>query len=300
MNTAAMAVLLWALGAPQASVAPGAPDVLTAARALYAAGNYEDALSRLAQATGDSAIAEVDEYRALCLLALGRSSEAQHTLEDLVAREPMFKMSDADISPRLVSMYRDTRKRLLPTAARDLYTKAKTDYDKKDFAASSAEFKNLLALLGDEDLAGSNSPVADLKMLAEGFSALADGEVAAANKAAAAAAAAAAPPSPPPTPATPKLYTEDDAQVAPPVAISMPYPSWRPPRADANREYHGTLRIVIDATGHVESATMVTPVTTSYDPLLLAAAKNWTFKPAQLDGENVRYAKVIAVVLSPR
>jgi TonB family protein len=300
MNPAALAVLLWALGAPQANIAPAAPDLLASARALYASGNYEDALSRLAQARGDVAIGEVDEYRALCLLALGRSTEAQHTLEDLVAREPMFKMSDTEISPRLVSMYRDTRKRLLPTAARDLYTKAKTDYDNKDFAGSSIEFKKLMALLADDDLAGSNSPVADLKMLAEGFSALADGEVAAAAKAAAATAAAAAPPPPPAPSGPPKVYTEDDKAVVAPVAVSTPYPSWRPAKADASREYRGAIRVVIDAGGHVESATMVTSVTTSYDPLLLEAAKNWTFKPARLDGAPVRYSKQISVVLSPR
>ena len=297
MTLAALAVMLWALGAPQASVAPAATDLLAAARALYASGNYEDALSRLAQAPGDVAIGEVDEYRALCLLALGRSSEAQHTLEDLVAREPMFKMSDTDISPRLVTMYRDTRKRLLPTAARDLYTKAKADYDKKDFPTSSEEFRKLLTLLGDEDLAGTNSPVADLKILAEGFLTLSDGEVAAAAKQTA---AAAAPPEPPPSATAPKVYTEDDKQVEAPVAVSVPYPAWKPARADASREYHGSLRIVIDATGHVESATIVTSVTTSYDPLLMEAAKNWTFKPARLNGAAVKYTKVIAVVLSPR
>jgi TonB family protein len=137
-------------------------------------------------------------------------------------------------------------------------------------------------------------------MLAEGFSALADGEVAAAAKAAAATAAAAAPPPPPAPSGPPKVYTEDDKAVVAPVAVSTPYPSWRPAKADASREYRGAIRVVIDAGGHVESATMVTSVTTSYDPLLLEAAKNWTFKPARLDGAPVRYSKQISVVLSPR
>jgi tetratricopeptide (TPR) repeat protein len=305
MIASALAVALWALaGAPQTTATP-APD-LAAARALYAAGNYEDALSRLPATPGDETVGEVDEYKALCLLALGRSAEAQHSLEDLVTRQPLFKMSDTDISPRLVTMFHDTRKRLLPSTARDLYAKAKTDYEQEHYATSSAEFKVLLTLLADEDLADATSTVADLKMLAEGFAKLADANAVAAAKAAPPPTAPTTPPdsasAAPPAPMTdsgPRIYTESDTSVIPPVAISAPYPTWRPPASAFNHEYHGLLRIVIDASGHVESAVMVVTVHVAYDPLLLAAAKDWTFKPAQLNGENVRYQRQIAVSLSP-
>lgn len=302
-----LAAALWALASPQQTSVPSGPD-LAAARALYAAGNYEDALSRLPTTPGDATVGEVDEYRALCQLALGRSDDAQRSLEDLVTRQPLFKMSDTDISPRLVTMFRDTRKRLLPSTARDLYAKGKADYEQQQYATSSAEFKDLLALLGDEDLADVTSTVADLKMLAEGFAKLAD-----ANAAAAAATKAAAPPPAPTTPpdlsptasraptpdAGAKIYTEKDATVVPPVAISTPYPTWRPPATAFNHDYLGLLRLVIDASGHVESATMVVSVHVAYDPLLVAAAKDWTYKPAQLNGENVKYLRQIAVSLSP-
>jgi tetratricopeptide (TPR) repeat protein len=303
-----VAAALWALASPQQTSAPSGPD-LAAARALYAAGNYEEALSRLPATPGDATVGEVDEYRALCLLALGRSAEAQHSLEDLVARQPLFKMSDTDISPRLVTMYRDTRRRLLPSTARDLYAKAKADYEQEQYAASSSEFKDLLALLGDADLADAASTVADLKMLADGFSKLADANAAEAAKAAAAKAAASPPPttpdSPPPIPATApdpgeKIYTDSDTNVVPPVAISAPYPTWRPPSSRFNQDYKGLLRIVIDASGHVESAVMVVSVHVAYDPLLVAAAKDWTFKPATLNGDSVKYQRLIAVSLSPR
>jgi TonB family protein len=307
MIAAAVALVLWAFGAPQTGAAAGPPDLL-AARALYAAGNYEDALTRLATVPSDSSIGEVDEYRALCLLALGRAADAQRSLDDLVTHEPLFRMSETDMSPRLVTMFRETRRRLLPGAARDLYTKARADYDGQRYGAASAEFKTLLALLADEDLATSASTLGDLKVLAEGFSSLADGKVA----------AAAPPPAPAPAAATPaaasapsgtsktsapdpkRIYSEDDKNVEPPVAIAMPYPSWRPPNAAANREYRGAIRIVIGANGHVESAAMVTSVTAAYDAQLLAAARDWTFKPAQLDGANVRYQKQVIVSLSPR
>jgi hypothetical protein len=305
-----VAAALWALASPQQTGAPSGPD-LAAARALYAAGNYEEALSRLPTTPGDATVGEVDEYRALCLLALGRSAEAQHSLEDLVTRQPLFKMSETDISPRLVTMFRDTRKRMLPSTARDLYAKAKTDYEHEQYATSSAEFKDVLALLGDEDLADAASTLADLKMLAEGFSKLSDANAAEAAKAAAAKAAATPPPPTTPPEASPttpaatpdpgeKIYTESDPAVVPPVAISAPYPTWRPPTSRFNQDYHGLLRIVIDASGHVESAAMVVSVHVAYDPLLLAATKDWTFKPATLNGESVKYQRLIAVSLSPR
>jgi tetratricopeptide (TPR) repeat protein len=311
MIPSALAVALWALaGAPQTPAIP-LPD-LPAARALYAAGNYEDALNRLPPTPGDATVGEVDEYRALCLLALGRPADAQRSLEDLVTRQPLFKMSDTDMSPRLVTMFRNTRKRLLPGAARDLYAKAKADFEQEQYTTSAAEFKDLLALLNDEDLADATSTVADLKMLAEGFAKLADtnATAAAAKAAAAKATAPAAPPTtvPDPAPTTPvapqdsgtKIYTESDANVVPPVAISTPYPTWRPPNSSYNREYQGLLRLVIDATGHVESAVMVASVNAVYDPLLVAAAKDWTYKPALLNGDGVRYQRQIAVSLSPR
>jgi hypothetical protein len=306
MIPALAAVALWALsGARQTSAAPGPTD-LAAARASYAAGNYEDALNRLAATPGDTMVGEVDEYRALCLLALGRSADAERSLEDLVTRQPLFKMSDTDISPRLITMYRDTRKRLLPNTARDLYTKAKADFEQQQYAASSAEFKDLLAILDDEDLADSTSTLADLRLLAEGFAKLADAGAAAAANVAGPPPALAGQPAPslatPPEPTTDpsaKIYNEDDTTVTPPVAIAAPYPTWRPPSAAFNHEYHGLLRLVIDASGHVESAAMIVPVNVAYDPLLLAAAKDWTFKPAQLNGENVRYQKQISVSLTP-
>jgi len=306
-----VAAALWALAGPQQISASSGPD-LAAARALYAAGNYEEALSRLPTAPGDATVGEVDEYRALCQLALGRSADAQRSLEDLVTRQPLFKMSETDISPRLVTMFRETRRRLLPSTARDLYAKAKADYEQRQYAAAAAEFKDLLTLLGDEDLADAASTVGDLKILAEGFAKLADANAAEAAKAAAAKAAAAPPASTTPpdlTPTTPvasppnsgvKIYTESDTNVVPPVAISAPYPTWRPPTSRFNQEYHGLLRIVIDASGHVESAAMVVSVHVAYDPLLLAATKDWTFQPATLNGETVKYQRLIAVSLSPR
>jgi TonB family protein len=57
---------------------------------------------------------------------------------------------------------------------------------------------------------------------------------------------------------------------------------------------------VIAADGKVEMASVVTPGHPAYDPLLLAAAKDWQYKPAMRDGKPVRYQKLIPFVLRPR
>ena len=43
------------------------------------------------------------------------------------------------------------------------------------------------------------------------------------------------------------------------------------------------------------AATMRVSVALRYDPLLLAAARNWTYTPAMLDGRPVKYRKIVQV-----
>jgi outer membrane biosynthesis protein TonB len=90
--------------------------------------------------------------------------------------------------------------------------------------------------------------------------------------------------------------------VTPPVDIgSRTLPEWKaPPGAAGQFEYRGVLRLLIDEQGKVEQAALVQKVLDSYDPLLLAAARSWTFRPARRNGQPVRYQKVIGITLLPR
>jgi TonB family protein len=311
---ATLGFALWAL-ASQGRATPAADD-LTAAKSLYAQGIYEDALARLEKIRGDGTADEVDEYRALCLLALGRTTDSQHALESLFTRTPLFKMSDADVPPRLVTMFHDVRRRLLPVAIRTMYTRAKTAYDQESFTAAYAEFKDLLVLASDEDLGDEAPAMSDLKMLAEGFLNLSQEKAAAAAAKAAKAAAAAPPPAPDPAPSSsppkppatpdpapqgPRIYTDADHDVTPPVDVVKALPEWNPSNPQWRKfELSGAIRIVIDESGKVESAVLVKSVHESYDPLLLAAARQWQFKPARKNGQPVKYQKVVAVLLAPR
>lgn len=297
MVTTSLALVLLAL-AQQERVALPASENFAAAKGLYASGAYEEALSRLSTPLTEGS-PEADQYRALCLLALGRTAEAERSLEALVTRAPFFKMSDAEVSPRLVAMFHDVRKRRLPAAARGLYATAKTNFMEKNYTTASSQLNDLLALLADEDLSGDADALADVGLLAEGFLKLAEMELAAAANAeaasaAAGAAAAAAPPAS-------KVYSAADKDVKAPVEIVQALPPWTLPHPVAGlQEYRGALRIVIDERGAVESASVADSISETYDPLLLAATREWKFRPAMRNGVPVKYQKLIGVVLKGR
>jgi hypothetical protein len=306
MISTILALVLWTL-VPDTAAQTLSAGNLAAAKALYASGDYEEALSNLASPKPDDSPDEVDEYRSLCLLALGRTVDAQHSLESLVTRSPMFKMSEADVSPRLVTIFHDVRKRLLPTTVRDLYDKAKANFEQGHYEAAKPQFEQLMVLLADDDLAGNAAALADLKMLSDGFLKLTTAQLAAKN-----AAAAPPTPAPKPTPATPaenasqvvpiadRVFSIEDKEVTAPVEVSCPVPEWHPANATQLREYRGFLRIVIGIDGKVETSALVVPAHPAYDPLLLAAVKDWQFKPALREGQPVKYQKMIPIVLKPR
>src|SRR5438477_4310783 len=78
-------------------------DSLTAARDLYRAAAYDDALALLNRMTGSPQRVEenlaIEQYRALCLLALGRVDEAEHAIEAVVITAPSYHPSAEDASP---------------------------------------------------------------------------------------------------------------------------------------------------------------------------------------------------------
>jgi outer membrane biosynthesis protein TonB len=83
--------------------------------------------------------------------------------------------------------------------------------------------------------------------------------------------------------------------VMPPVMVRQDIPQY-PGRVAFDRT--GVLEVVIDINGAVESATMLEGVEALYNRLLLAAAKNWMYQPARLDGAPVKYRKRIQITLT--
>jgi TonB family protein len=296
MKPATLALLIFAFGARAAA----ADDPLDAARTLYLSASYEEALSALTNLPASADPDQADKFRALCLLALNRTQDAQQALEKLATRRPLLKFDESE-SPKLVAMFREARARVLPNAAKTMYATAKGNFEEGQLTKAATQFAELIALLSDKEFA-NQAPFADLRLLAEGFAKLTDQQMAG-NRAAAAAAKAAVP-EPPPPPAPPaepnKIYTVADNDVTPPVAIEQTIPQWVPPTGSLRyQEFSGVLEIVVDENGSVTSASMAQRINVVYDQVLVAATRRWRYRPAQRAGKPVKYRKQINVVLRP-
>jgi hypothetical protein len=274
--------------------AAGVEDSLTSARDLYSAASYEDALNilnriRSTDQNGDE-IRAIDQYRAFCLLALGRNADAEAAIESVVVADPFFQPA-SDVSPRVRSAFTDVRRRILPNIVQQRYATARAAFDRKEFAAAQLGFEQVLNVLSDPDVgaAAGRSPLADIRTLATDFRDLS-------AKAALPAPLPAAPIAetvPPPRPAVPRIFTPDDTGVIPPSVVRQVLPPFEfqvlvPPAP-------GSVEIVIDERGLVESATMRKSILARYDAQVIEATKNWQYKPATLNGDPVKYRKVVNI-----
>ena len=271
-------------------------DPLDAARELYASARYDEALAMLNNMRPSDSRETVDrrsieQYRSLCLLALGRGSEAEAAIAAVVTADPMFQPSEVEASPRVRAAFTEVRQRLLPEIAGARYTAAKATYDRKEFALAKHQFEELLKLLHDPAMGGK---LGDLKTLAKGFLELA--------------AAASAPPPPPPAPerkapppppapARPdpaKVYGPDDAGVTAPVAVRQTVPPV-PQTIMSQVKDRGRVEIVIDEQGRVAQGVMRQSIHPMYDQHVLSATREWRYRPATFNGVPVKYRKTILV-----
>lgn len=282
-----------------AQLRDGRENPLTAARDLYASARYDEALAVLNGLPSDNAIADrksVEQYRSLCLLALGRGTEAESAIAAVVTADPLFMPGEADASPRVRAAFSDVRQRMLPQIAATRYASAKVAFDRKDYKAAQAQFKDLMALLDDPQMSGKQS---DLRTLAKGFMDLAT-------------AAAVPPPEPkkadppaaPPAPvaAAPKpekIWSAEDPGIVLPVALRQEVPRVPVNVAPQARD-RGLLELVIDEQGRVMSMTIRMSVHPIYDPLLLSAARDWRYRPATVNGMPVKFRKVIQITVDKR
>jgi len=180
---------VWLLAAQAVSGSQPSSDRLAGVKALFAAADYEAALIVLS--TDDVAASPgADQYRALCLLALGRFDDVDRLLESLIRRDPTFTMSVSEVTPRMIALFRQTRQRLLPGILDDRFKAAKTSFEQGRHAEAAVQFRALLTLLADEDVMSSDGPPVnrDMKRVAEGFLNLATSSLAGSSKAAAQAA----------------------------------------------------------------------------------------------------------------
>ncbi len=299
-RTLGTVLLAVALASPaSAQLRDGRENPLSAARDLYASARYDEALAVLNGLQPSDGVGSdrksIEQYRSLCLLALGRGPEAESAIAAVVTVDPLFMPGEAEASPRVRAAFSDVRQRLLPEIASTRYAGAKAAFDRKEYASAEEQFRSLVTLLNDPQMVGR---LGDLRTLANGFVDLAS--------------AAAAPPPPPrveapvpppvAVPAAPKpsqVWTAEDAGVTPPVALRQDVP--RVPSTLASTVHdRGLLEVAIDEQGRVTGLKIRMSIHAMYDPLLIAAAREWRYKPALVAGVPVKFRKLIQVAVDKR
>jgi tetratricopeptide (TPR) repeat protein len=282
-------------------------DALAHAKDLYASAAYDEALTVLDRLQLEPPVTDADEvgqYRAFCLLALGRTDEGRRAIQALVESNPLFLPSEQQTSPRLLAVFRDVRRQLIPRLVRNSYADAKSAFDQKEMQGAAKGFERVLLLLNDPDSTDFEGSV-DIRMLATGFRDLSKAGLTAAPAATAVSSSAPAAnatvaPKPLEEPQPRRTYGPDDTSVTAPVVVSQTLPPWRYSKlAEAHREYQGVLALVIDENGNVQSVTLLEGVQPEYNAVLVKAARSWKFRPAMKDGVPVQYRKVVKIHLTP-
>jgi TonB family protein len=309
MNMKKRLVAIAALAGNMTMAITAQQNPLMAARDLYASARYDEALAVLnglrPPATG-SDLKSVEQYRSLCLLALGRGTEAEAAIAAVITADPAYHPSEVEASPRVRAAFTEVRQKLLPDIARSRYAEAKATFDRKEYQQARDQFQGLLGLIDDPEMGGR---LGDLRVLVTGFIDLTAAAAAPAPKPAAKAEEPApAPPPPSPssvaaaTPASshasaPRIFGGDDQNVKAPVIIKQEVPRV-PTSVTASTRNRGLLEVVIDEQGRVTSATVRISMHPVYDALLLTAAREWKYQPATLGGKPVKFRKMIQISIS--
>ena len=285
MRTVSIVLLLAA--APLVRTAD-AQDALEAAKAHYAAADYEEALTTLTRVDAAPAASkvEMEQYKAFCFIALGKLPEAERAVASLVALDPKYVPSPTVASPRVLTLVSEMRRKELPGIARRLFDEGRTAFKEKQFDRAQSSFDLLIEILDDPAMKGRPESD-DLRVLAEGFMALSD--------------AAATPPPKVEEPAPVATPARLNTVILPPVALQQTLPEWVPPDPiSASREYAGSLKVVIGADGRVKSSSIEKPSYPTYDARLLLASRQWVYQPATRNGEPIESEKLIAILLRKR
>jgi tetratricopeptide (TPR) repeat protein len=288
-----------------------AQEPLTKAKALYDAARYEEALTVLAPVHEP----EAQQYRALCMLALGRAQDASGEVDSLIASAPTFEPSAEDVPPRFVSLVSETKKRLLPSIARKTFAEAREQFKSGDRAEALKKFE-LVVTLASVGAFKDTSDADDLRTLASGFIELARASapirpapttpVPAPESPKVAEATPAAPPvSTPaaakapakatsPLPSATALQASSD--VSQPVAVRQTIPAI-PSSISGQGSPTASVKVEIGTDGHVVNASMQKSAHPLYDRLVLQFAREWLYTPAMLNGRPVPSEKVVTIQL---
>jgi TonB family protein len=248
-------------------------------KSLYAAAEYDKAL----EVANSLDTLEAQQYKALCLLALGRQADASTAIEALVMASPTFIPSAEDAPPRFVELVTKVRQKMLPAIARRAFAEGRERYTEKQNDEAVRRFSLVLTLLNDPAFADPGTKQ-DLETLAKGFIDLANAAAPPAKTIPAV--AETAPPSPEPPAAPPK--------VTQPIALQQTVPPM-PSDVASRVGPRLVLVVLIDATGRVSSSTIKESAHPRYDMLVSQAARSWRYAPATRNGVPIPSEQVVTI-----
>ena len=297
-----------------------ADDRLAEALRLYDDATYTRALEVLDQLTISEPSPRVHQYRALCLIALGRPDAAERAMADIVAADPFFALEAEAASPRIAAQFASVRRRLLPPLIRRGFADATAQYREGATARARQRFDDVLRLLDDPALQADQS-LADLALVAGAFVELTKAQTPPPSIAvisrpivvapalpviAAPADPAPAPPAAPSSavvasaPGPMRVTASAPAAFEPAVAMVRPLPRWTPPDPrTATRAYSGAIALEVDVNGRVVAAASKKTIHPAYDPVVLAAARQWVFQPARQNGRPIKSEITVEIELLP-
>ena len=289
-------LLVAATVAPAEAQSDSSP--LAAARDLYASARYDEALAVLngIRPLEPNDRKSVEQYRSLCLLALGRGTEAEGAIAAVVTADPLYQPTEADASPRVRAAFTEVRQRLLPEIVSTRYAEAKASFDRKDYAAAEQQFKQVMTLLNDPQMGGR---LPDLRVLVSGFLDLSSHSATPPPDPAPAAPPVATPSGPRMTPIPGRVYQAEDEGVTVAVPIKQEVPRV-PNTVTAQARDRGLLELIIDEQGRVVTVMIRMSVHPVYDTQLLAAARDWKYLPATVGGQPVKFRKMVQISVSKR
>jgi hypothetical protein len=97
-------------------------------------------------------------------------------------------------------------------------------------------------------------------------------------------------------PVSGRIYNVDDPGVTPPSTIRQEIPAV-PANVIPMARPRGLLEVIVDEQGRVVTMTIRASIHPAYDSLLLGSARDWKYRPATVNGQPVKFRKLIQVSL---
>ena len=287
-------VVVWliAMASGPTGQAPVCSDATVAAvRDLYTSASYQEALDMVVRIDGSDAPPVLYEYRALCLLALGRQQEAAAAFATLVERDPLFQPDPASLSPSVRQMFEAARRRTLPDVVEKHYRRGRAAFESGDYQVAADEFRVVGRLVETIDVVERGASLGEINVLAEGFGRLAAEKL----ERPATRPGSGLTPSPTPTSvaagqpaAVPAPAVVTPPLIVPPVAVSRRLPPW-PDKLLVPLRAFATMELVIDTSGAVITARILESAHPVYDEMLVGVASTWRYRPATRNGRPIAY-----------